>query len=521
MNDEEPTRPMPIPGAEDGSGGEDGSGDEIHENDEQTGGGDPLDQAALDQAALDRLSGGFGAPDQDRSPPGDVPAEHASSDEEAALAALSSPGDIAGLVGASDAGGEQLDPADPAIRAELDEAVPTGKGADVELALANVKDASRHRRLRDRALVAGGVAAALLLVVFGVSVTRSGGVADLETAGETTTVATNARPRPSTAGDNTYVGDPGQDPTGTTTAPLEAGTTVIDASTSSTATGASSTSSTQGPNPTPKPNDPPVLQLSIHAESSSVKAGDRAWFTVQVHNSGGEGTYGVNDCTGPVFGFTLTPNRTYGSSASWSGAPADFAAAVSQAGGGNARGPIAWGPYVGALQHDVACTLQLEQRSIASGATVSEKIAVDFAPGPGQQVAATYSASVEFTVMPKGGDPARATEVKASDSTTVNVTGSVPAFPGNAALVSVANHPAVSGWVTATPSPFATQTRYYRGAWEILLAPQQTATSSEILRIRLDSAGTLIDVRAVRNGSATSDDPGATAPVNGERKLYP
>ena len=114
---------------------------------------------------------------------------------------------------------------------------------------------------------------------------------------------------------SSYSGDPDAGATGTTDAPGDTTPTSSSGPTSTTVPGASSTSTTQGPNPTPKPADPPVLQVSIHADASSVKAGDRAWFTVQIHNSGGEGEYSAGCANPQGVGFSLAPNVAYGSTA--------------------------------------------------------------------------------------------------------------------------------------------------------------------------------------------------------------
>lgn len=396
-----------------------------------------------------------------------------------------------------------------------------GKGADVELALANVKETSQHRKVRDRALVASGAAAALLLLIFAAALVRSDGT-DLETAADGRSDGTTPRTGATVGGQPRYSGDPGESDTPGTTVATSSGSTPASASVP-VVPGASTTTTTGGrQSPGPAPTNPPVIQLTIHADAGSVKAGERAWFTVQVHNSGGEGTYEGNDCGMGHFKVTLAPAlASPGQPVSWSGDAGSFAAAASRGGGGLAIGPIIGGQRVGELSTLVACTAHSEQRKLAPGESLTEKVAVDLAALPGTQVAGTYTATAEFNAWPtsagvQGGDPIRAT-----DSTSLNVTGSVPALPGASALHALASAPSVTGWLGSQTGPFSMQTRYFRGAWEILVLPAQASTDTEILRIRADASGTLIDVRAVRSGSSASDDVGATAPVVGERKLFP
>lgn len=509
MSEDEPTQPMPIPGPDD-TGGDDGD---------------------LDQAALDRLAAeldGSGVPDVPIAEP--ASADDPSADEAAALAALSAapslssappppaPAASAEPVAVPLDGGtpldHHLDPEDAAIRAELVEAVPTGKGADVELALANVKDASRHRKVRDRALVAGGIAAALLLVVIVAAWDRSGSSSDVETAGDNRAPATTARPRPTIDEDIAYSGDPDQGGPGTTVAPVQAAP-IPSVSTSTVPSASSSTSTTAGgPSTSTSSPKPPDLHLSIHADNGSVKAGDRALFSVQVNNSGGDGTYEGNDCGQGHFKVTVAPAFP-GAGAqfvTWSGDPSTFAAAVGQGGGGFIPRPVQGGGGIGAVWYFSACTAQSNPATLAAGASLSEKYAIDTTAAPGQQVAGTYTVTAEFS----------AGTVKVTDSSSLNVTGTIPSLPGNSALQAVATAPSVNAWVTSQPAGgFDMQTRYYRGAWEILLASKGKQAASEILRIRIDGSGSLVDVRAVSNWSAFSDDVGATYPVKGERKLYP
>ncbi|MBI2705078.1 MAG: hypothetical protein HYX32_07285 [Actinobacteria bacterium] len=404
------------------------------------------------------------------------------------------------------------------VRSLLADGVPAGKSIDTELALARVISSSRKRTGRDRVTIAAVAAAALLLVVFVAAWDRSGPSSDLETAGRR---APGSTPAPGSSLGVLYSGDPGD---GSVPQPGTTGGEAAPDVPNVTTPPARSTTSTgnAGANPSVPASNDPVLQVNISADSASVNVGDRAWFTVQVNNSGGDGWYEGNDCGKGRIKVTLTPIvPSGGSPAEWSGEASTLAAAAAQGGGSMTIGAVAGGTSIGELSVRRTCPAISLPKKFGAGETISERVAVDLAPAPGSTLAGTYAATAEFRANGSDSGAAPFNVVTATDRTTFSVTGDAPALPDASALQSVATNAAVAGWVGAQPKPIGLQSRYYRGAWEILLSPVQASQSSEILRIRLTSTGAVTDVRAVRNVSATSDDPGATAPVVGERKLFP
>lgn len=445
--------------------------------DEPTQAYDPIEPHEPDseELALDALSAGFG-----NEPPPAAPDGEPARD-----------GDVVSMLSAGHA---------------------TGKGADTELALATVKTISRNRTIRDRFGIAAVAAAVLLVIVFAAAWDRSSSTSDLETANDGRTPATTARPGTTIGRGITYSGDPDA---GSIPSPDTSAGAALPPATdfSTTTTRASSTTTAKaGPDPSTSTPTAPVLQVNIHADSSTYNVGDRAWFNVQVHNSGGEGDYEDNTCfTGTHFKVTVAPTLPSGGNegVSWDGAPETFAAAVGKGGGRMANGPSVGGAQVGSVIVSIGCILPHIGKPIAPGETLSERVAIDLAPPPGQSLSGTRTITAEFT----------ADTVTASDSTTITIGGNAPALPDAAALQAVASASSVSGWVAAQSKPLVVQTRYYRGAWELILSPKSTSPTTEILRVRLNASGSIIDTRAAQNQSAFSDDPGATAPVVGERVL--